>query len=247
MSLEIDPDTAKKRINEFLEQIEELLEKNYAEGKDEKRSMGTKLDNFAEVAFTDGEKKKDSLHPSAVAASFGGRSERKKQKDYEDSLKRKKRHLEAWKEQIELEKDDYSEPDKHTDEYNEIQTLLSDIRERLPIYADDLETSLSELKSGHHLASVLITGRVIDHTIDQIKSSQHLGGPEEVLEHLEENGIIDSTEGQITESVKSYRDIYTHEIGKKPDYSETLIILLGCTKLLQKIQESQKTREYDLA
>lgn len=93
----------------------------------------------------------------------------------------------------------------------------------------------------------MITGRVIDHTIDQIKSSQNLGGPEEVLDHLEENNIIDSREGKITDSIKSYRDVYAHEVGKTPDFNETLIILLGCAKLLDNIQDAGKTREYDLA
>lgn len=93
----------------------------------------------------------------------------------------------------------------------------------------------------------MITGRVIDHTIDQIKSSQNLGGPEEVLDHLEENNIIDSREGKITDSIKSYRDVYTHEVGKSPDVNEALIILLGCAKLLHNIQEQGKARDYDLA
>jgi len=58
MSLQIDPDRAEKRIDEFLQQIDELLDKRYDEGKAEKRSMSTKLDNFAEVAFSDGKKKR---------------------------------------------------------------------------------------------------------------------------------------------------------------------------------------------
>jgi hypothetical protein len=247
MSLEIEPEKARKRIDEFLEQIDELLEKQYNEGKEEKRSMSTKLDNFAEVAFSNGEQKKSKLHRSIAVSTIGGKSPQKKQRDYENSLKRKRRNLEAWKEQIELEEGTTSQNDNRSKEYSDIEAEISEINAKLPLYANDLEKSLEELRSDHLLASALITGRVIDHTIDQIKSSQGLGGPEEVLDYLEDEGIVDSREGQITNAVKSYRNVYTHEVGKKPDVSESLIILLGTAKLLHNIQEAGKTREYDLA
>lgn len=124
---------------------------------------------------------------------------------------------------------------------------MSKIGNELPIYANDLQKSISELESGHYLASAMIAGRVIDHTIDQIKSSQGLGGPEDVLNHLRENNIIDSREDKIADSIKSYRDVYAHEVGRVPDVNEALIILLGCSKLLHNIQEAGKARSYDLA
>lgn len=247
MTLEIDPEKARERIDEFLDQIDKLLDKKYTEGQEEKRDMSTKLDNFAEVAFSNGEKKRNSLHRSVVSATWGRTDPRKEQRNYEKSLKKKKRELEAWKQQIELEEDLVSDDDGGTEGYKEIEGEISKVREELPIYADDLEQSLEELRSGHLLASAMITGRVIDHTLDQIKSSQRLGKPEEVLEHLEENGIVDSREGKITDSIKSYRDIYAHEVGQVPEFNETLIILLGCAKLLHNIQDANKTREYDLA
>lgn len=245
MSLEINPNEARKRIDEFIEQIDELLEKGYREGKDEKRTMSTKLDNFAEVAFSDGDNKKNNLHP--VAATFGSRNARQKQRDYENSLKRKRRELEAWKQQIELEEGSDPQDASGDNDYSQIQAEISKLEDELPLYASELEQSLEELKSDHLLASTLIAGRVIDYTIDQIKSSQQLGGPEEVLDHLEQNGIVDSREGKITDSIKSYRDVYTHEVGMVPDFNETMIILLGCAKLLHNIQDAGKTREYDLA
>ncbi|WP_157573526.1 hypothetical protein [Haloplanus natans] len=247
MSLQIDPNKAEERIDDFLDQIAELLEMRYDEGEEEKRTMGTKLDNFAEVAFSNGKEKKNSLHPTAVVSTFGKKSPTKKQKEYEEDLKRKRRQLEAWKEQIELEEGADLEGDTEDRRYKEIEEEIAEINRELPLYANDLEQSLEELRNNHLLASTMITGRVIDHTIDQIKSSQRLGGPEEVLDHLEENGIVDSREGKITDSIKSYRDVYTHEVGRVPDVSETLIILLGCAKLLHNIQDTDKTREYDLA
>lgn len=247
MSLEIDPDTARERIDEFLDQIDDLLEKQYNEGKEEKRTMSTKLDNFAKVAFSDGEEKKNSLYSSAGIVSLGGKSHHQKQRDYEESLKRKKRQLEAWKQQIELEEDVDTGSSSINGDYSEVEEEISSISDELPIYGDDLDLSLEELRAGHYLSSAMITGRVIDHTIDQIKSSQRLGGPEEVLDHLEDNGIVDSREGQITGALKSYRDVYAHEVGQTPDITEALMILLGCAKLLHNIQEAGKAREYDLA
>ena len=177
---------------------------------------------------------------------LGGKSERRKQKDYEESLKRKKNHLEAWKEQIDLEEGMSSTQNNGDDDYQEIEEEISNLTEDLPLYANDLDQSLDELRSGHFLASVLITGRVIDSTLDQIKSSQRLGGPEEVLDHLEDDDIVDPGEGRVTEAVKLYRDEYTHEVGKAPEVSRTLIVLLGCTELLHNIQKAGKSEEYNL-
>lgn len=121
MTLQIDPDKARERIDEFLEQIDDLLEKRYDEGKEEKRTMSTKLDNFAEVAFSDGKEKKDSLHPSVVFATFGEKNPQEKQRRYEKSLKQKKRHLKAWKQQIELEEEMISRNEYRSETYEEIE------------------------------------------------------------------------------------------------------------------------------
>lgn len=247
MTVEIDSDEAHKRINTFLGEIDELLDKPFDKGREEKKSLSARLDNFAKVAFSDGEEKRDSLHPSATVATFGGKSRHKKQQDYENSLKRKKRQLEAWKQQIELESDLTTNESEADSDYTEIKEEISELDTELPLYAEDLQQSLNELESGHHLASAMIAGRVIDHTIDRIKSSQSLGNPDEVLDQLEENGVVDSNEGQIMNAVKSYRNRYAHEVGKSPDVKEAFIILLGCAKLLHNIQSAGKTREFDLA
>jgi hypothetical protein len=247
MTLEINPDNARERIDEFLEQIDELLEKDFREGKEKKKKIETKLDNFAEVAFSDGKKKKNSLYPAAAVITTKEKSPGEKQQDYEESLKRKKRQLEAWKDQIELEEEVASGGGSEDNEYREIKEEISKIDETLPIFADDLSQSLEELRNSHFLASTLITGRVVDYTIDQIKSSQRLGDPEEVLDHLEEENIVDTRESAITNVIKSYRDEFTHEVGKTPEATEAFILLMGCAKLLHNIQQAGKTREYDLA
>lgn len=207
--------------------------------------MSAKLDNFAEVAFSDGENKRESLQYRALSTLNPSQSE--KQRRYNNSLKHKRDQLEAWKQQIELESDLTTNDSSNESDYTEIEEEISELDKELPLYAEDLQQSLIELENGHHLASAMIAGRVIDHTIDQIKSSQSLGGPDEVLDRLEENGVVDSNEGQIMNAVKSYRNVYAHEVGKSPDVKESFIILLGCAKLLHNIQSEGKTREYDLA
>lgn len=260
MSLEIDPDKAMAKIDEFLEQIDELLDKRYDEGEEEKRAMSTKLDNFTKVAFSEGDEKVSKLHRS-VGIIGGTRTESEKQERYEDSLKRKKRNLEAWKEQIELEEDveslydadDEHEEDDHSEnsevkkDYAGIRSEIVRIENDLPVYADELKKSVEELEDNHLLASVMITGRVIDYTLDQIKSSQQLGGPEEVLEHLENNNIADSEGIKITDTIKSYRDKYTHDLDTMPPPTDAMIILVGCTKLLHNIVDEGKENEYNLA
>lgn len=258
MGLQIEPEKAMRKIDDFLEQIDDLLDKRYDEGKEEKRAMSTKLDNFTKVAFENGDEKANKLHKS-IAVLGGRKSEREKQEEYEDSLKRKKRHLEAWKEQIELEEDfdssseEESEEDEMSSESKEgrdfaaIENEIQKLEDDLPVYSEELKISVEELRDGHLLASVMITGRVIDYTLDQIKSSQGLGGPEEVLEHLEDNNIADSGGVKVTDSIKSYRDKYTHEVGKMPPTTDAMIILLGCAKLLHNIVDEGKESEYDLA
>lgn len=245
MTVEIDPDKAHERIDEFLDKIDELLNKKVDKGKDDKESLSAKLDNFAEVAFSDGKDKRESLQYRAL--STFNPSQKEKQRRYNASLKHKRDQLEAWKQQIELESDLTTNHSSNDSDYTEIEKEISELDKELPLYAEDLQQSLDELENGHHLASAMIAGRVIDHTIDQIKSSQSLGGPGEVLDQLEENGVVDSNEGQIMNAVKSYRNRYAHEVGKSPDIKETFIILLGCAKLLHNIQSAGKTREFDLA
>jgi uncharacterized protein YutE (UPF0331/DUF86 family) len=245
MTVEIDPNKAHERIDQFLDEIDELLNKRVDKGKDHKESLSAKLDNFAEVAFSDGKNKRESLQYRSLSTL--NPSQRQKQRRYNDSLKHKRDQLEAWKQQIELESDLTTNDSGNDSDYTEIEEEISELDRKLPLYAEDLQQSLDELESGHHLASAMIAGRVIDHTIDQIKSSQSLGGPDEVLDQLEENGVVDSNEGQIMNAVKSYRNRYAHEVGKSPDVKETFIILLGCAKLLHNIQSAGKTREFDLA
>ena len=259
MGLEIEPDKAMAKIDDFLEQIDELLDKRYDEGKEEKRAMSTKLDNFTKVAFSEGNQKVKKLHRS-VGVIGGKRTESEKQERYEDSLKRKKNNLQAWKEQIELEEDveslyedeDEKESSENSSEgvkqgFTAIENEIIRIEEDLPVYSEELKKSVEELRDGHLLASVMITGRVIDYTLDQIKSSQQLGGPEEVLDYLENNDIADSEGIQITDTIKSYRDKYTHELGATPPTTDAMIILVGCTKLLHNIVDEGKESEYNLA
>jgi len=245
MTVEIDPDKAHERIDQFLDEIDELLNKRVDEGEKDKESLNAKLDNFAEVAFSDGESKRESLQYRSFITL--NPSQREKQRRYNKSLKHKRDQLEAWKQQIELESDLTTNHSGNDSDYTEIEEEISKLDRKLPLYAEDLQQSLHELESGHRLASAMIAGRVIDHTIDQIKSSQSLGSPNEVLDQLEENGVVDSNEGQIMNAVKSYRNRYAHEVGKSPDVKETFIILLGCAKLLHNIQSANKTREFDLA
>lgn len=130
MSLEITPEQAKSRIDDFIGQIEGLLQLSYDEGKDEKKQMERKLETFVETAFSDGEEKKSNLYISVGVISMGGGSRREKQRDYEESLKRKLRNLKAWKEQIELVETSQQEQQK-VDQVEEEEKLEADRREKV--------------------------------------------------------------------------------------------------------------------
>lgn len=122
------------------------------------------------------------------------------------------------------------------------------VRPKLPLYAEELSKSLNEFRSGHLLASSMIAGRIIDVALDKIGSKIDSNQTEDKIEYLQENDITyESTDGNIVSAIKSYRNIYSHEIGKYPSIDESLIIFSGTSHLLKKIIENEMVGELDLA
>lgn len=102
MTLKIDAQKAKERIEVFLAEVEELLKLSYNEGKEKDYGLDTRIRNFVKMAFSDGNDKIKSY--SGFFMAIGGHEEtaEEKQRDYLNGLKRSKRHLTAWKEEVEV-------------------------------------------------------------------------------------------------------------------------------------------------
>lgn len=104
MSLEMNPDTVLEKIDEYLIEVRELLEKGYSEGSEDKQGLNTRVRTFAKKAFSDSKDKLNSYTGPLVAVA-GERTLREKQKDYRNKLNRMRNHLKAWREEAELEKE----------------------------------------------------------------------------------------------------------------------------------------------
>ncbi len=112
MSLKIDANKAKLKIDEFLSETDILLEKSYTEGKEQKYGLNTRIRNFVNMAFSDSKEKIKSYTGLIFAIAGHQKNPYEEQKDYEDCLKKKRRHLIAWKEEVELNLDTTSESTK---------------------------------------------------------------------------------------------------------------------------------------
>jgi len=103
MSLKnFEGDVVKEKLEELLEEVDELMELDYREGKDRKKKLDTRVENFLKKAFEDWEDKKESYYGPLFAVITGDKSHREKQREYERDLKRRKRNLETWIEEVEM-------------------------------------------------------------------------------------------------------------------------------------------------
>jgi len=105
MSLLIDSSKAGEKIDVFLCELEKLIKLPFYDGEDRKNDLDIRIRTFVNATFSDGRDKLRSYTGLAFAIAGYEKTREEKQKDYEDSLKRKKRHLIAWKEEIELSMD----------------------------------------------------------------------------------------------------------------------------------------------
>jgi len=112
MTLKIDAQKANEKIKVFLAEVEELLKLSYNEGKEDDYGLDTRIRNFVKMAFSDGNDKIKSY--SGIFIAIGGHEEtaEEKQRDYLNGLKRRKRHLTAWKEEVEVYIDTQQESNK---------------------------------------------------------------------------------------------------------------------------------------
>jgi hypothetical protein len=108
-------------------------------------------------------------------------------------------------------------------------------------YGMNLEEAINECEKGHHLASVLITSRIIRYTLDRIEGKLI----EEKINFLRVKGTIEKGREDITASIiksdKEARDHLSHIINIFPRSSDALALLGDCVKLLKiyaKLKES---------
>ena len=103
MNSEINPNEALKKVEGFLEKVDELLKKSYKEGFDEKSQLNVRLEGFIRAAFIDDDEKLNDYRSRVCIEIFGyEKSEEEKQEDYITDLKRMKNHILTYKDELEL-------------------------------------------------------------------------------------------------------------------------------------------------
>lgn len=102
MALKINPETALKQINFYLNRVHELLKLNYKDGSSKKSELNSEIRGFLTSAFDNGDKKDyTSSIPSLIAFSGHIITESEKQEDYIESLNLMRDHLIRFRTEIE--------------------------------------------------------------------------------------------------------------------------------------------------
>lgn len=100
-------------------------------------------------------------------------------------------------------------------------------------FSRNLNEAIDESEKGHHLASALISSRVIDYMLDKIKGETI----EEKVEFLKENGILKDRkdiEESLIKSAKLARNLNSHDIKIFPTPSESLSLLTDSITILER-------------
>jgi hypothetical protein len=106
MNTNIDPDDAIKKIIDFSNQIDALLDIPYNEGRPVKEQLNTRIRAFVRTAFIDDDKKiqdyETDLRSNNRVFVYTEESEETKQKRYQKDLEIMRNHLIGYKDELEL-------------------------------------------------------------------------------------------------------------------------------------------------
>ncbi len=122
------------------------------------------------------------------------------------------------------------------DKLSKLRSEIAELTTKLDInYEKNLSIAINEYEKGHHLASALITGRVIIYILDQIEGGRPI---DEKIKFLQDKNIIEKgTKGEevkafIMKAGKKARNIFSHNIDRFAEPSDALGMLGDSVKLL---------------
>jgi hypothetical protein len=129
------------------------------------------------------------------------------------------------------------------DRLNKLRTELMEVTSELDIaYEKNVSEAINEEEKGHCLASALITSRVINHVLDQIKGER----VEDKVDFLREQNIIPKgKEGEddkafVLKASKKARNVFSHDIAVFANPSDSIGLLGDCVKLLRILAQLKK-------
>lgn len=106
MSILIDAKKVIEKIDEFILEIDELFKENYNEGIEKKQDLDDRIKKFIGISFSDS---KEKLKLYTVFSFFlvgHEKTKSEKQKEYDNSLKKIRKHLVDWKEEAKILNED---------------------------------------------------------------------------------------------------------------------------------------------
>jgi len=148
-----------EKINEFINECKRLLELNYKDGEEAYADLEVKLRNFLSTSFDDTARRMDDCFFVVAVGTTYEQTELEKNSKYVKQLKRIKRCLNAYKDEIEMEEGlSKKKPEEKKVDYIEITKLVNKLAEEefrafsyvSPSYSNELISTLKE----HHRKNI---------------------------------------------------------------------------------------------
>lgn len=89
------------KIEEFLKELEDLIILSHREGQEQFYNILARLKSFLKLIFTDGQTRYNDCVGFSISSGY--ETEEEKQRDYLDEIKRVKRYLIAYKEELQFQ------------------------------------------------------------------------------------------------------------------------------------------------
>ena len=132
-----------------------------------------------------------------------------------------------------LEKDISALSTKEQKKQEELRKEVSETCENLdPLYEENLNEALDELESGHFLASALITSRVVDYTLTQLKIQEDKQEIKSLIKNITEEKSNTILKQQTETISRLSRNLYNHRINRFAKSSQAFSLLSDCLFLL---------------
>lgn len=109
-----------------------------------------------------------------------------------------------------------------------------------PLYEENLNEALDELEGGHFLASALITSRVVDYTLKQLKIQEDKQEIKKLIKTVTDEKSNTILKQQTETISRLSRNLYNHRIDRFAKFSQASSLLSDCLFLLDVYSKSRK-------
>lgn len=231
MSLKIDPNTASKKVNEYLNEVDDLLNQHYVDGYSKKSDLKSRIKAFITVTFDDSVKKLRSFSPRYIDIFTVGAyvesnvvDKKELRQEYINDLNDVKRHLIGYKEEISL----ILASQKHSIENNKDQNKTIE-EETLDITSSNIFISHGKRSEALDLLTEFIEAIGLNPVVVMNQPNQGMSIDNKVKTQIErcEAVIVLATGDDRVSATLQPRQNIIHEIGyAEKDLDNKIIYLL---------------------